>query len=1513
MAQRVRALDWSSTPLGPIEEWPHHLRSAVSICLDSGFPIALYWGPEFTLLYNDAYSPIPGDKNAWALGRPAREVWPEIWDFLGPAFRQVLAAREAIFCKDRLLPMLRHGYLEECYYDFTLSPIRGQDGAIDGIFKAVIETTYRVLGERRMRLLRELARHIAPAKSAEEACALAAETFAAATEDVPFSLLYVVHADGREARRAGITGIARDTPASPPALNLTGTDVGPWPLAAVARTGEPELVDDLPNRFGRLPGGAWPEPAGQAVVLPIAAPGPGGPAGFLVAGVSPRRALDDDYRAFFELAAGHVATAVANARAYQMERQRAEALAELLRLREEVEGAAGREEALRENEARLAEAQEIGGFGSFEVDVTTWVGRASAALCKIHGFETDEPFRDFRAFLARHVHPGDREWADRSRAELLAGGSSGEMEYRYLHPDGRARILHVRRRAVRDGTGRVTKLVGTVQDITERRRAEAELRASEEQYRLALDVADIGTWRHDLSMDVMHLDGRCQAHYGFDHPDVRLADLTARFHPEEIDRLRGQIAAAHDPAGDGGFAAEHRIIRPDGEVRWLAVRARVHFEGDGAARRSVLVVGTNLDITARKRAEEALQESHSLLNAVVEGTPDAVFVKDREGRYLMINSACARFMGRAVGEVIGKDDTCILTPETAREIMGRDRRVMTAGETETFEETVTAAGVTRTYLTTKGVYRDAQGRVIGLIGIARDITERKRAEQERLAHLRFFESMDRVNRALQGTNDLEQMMSNALDAVLWVFECDRAWLVYPCDVGAASWRVPVERTRPEYPGALAPGVEVPTDPEVVRVFRTVRASSGPVRFGPGSEHRLPAEAAEPFSVQSMMAMAIYPKVDKPYMFGLHQCSYPRVWTPEEGRLFQEVGRRLTDALTSLLTFRNRKKAEEALRGSHALLNAVAEGTSDAIFVKDLRGRYLMMNTPGARLLGTTVAEVIGKDDFDLFPDAAREIMDRDRRVMAAGVPQTFEETATVAGATRTYLSTKGVFRDPQGRVIGLIGIARDVTERKQAEEARRQAQAALRESQLRYKEFFDNTSDCIFLLDVTPDGRFKFAGFNPAEEMAVGFKNSEVSGKFVEEVVPEPLARQVTANYRRCVESGRIIDYDEVLDLPIGRRHFQTVLIPLRDAAGRIHRIDGVAREVTERKQAEEALKESERKLAEAQRVAHVGHWDRDVDADRITWSDETYRIFGLRPQERILNLAQLEELIHPEDRPAMARVVEQALRGGPRYDLEYRVVRPDGQVRTLHSQGDVTWDDSGRPLRMFGTVQDITERKKNEEALRASLREKEALLREVHHRVKNNLQLINSLLNLQACRIMNPAIAELFAESRNRVRSMALVHENLYRAGNFTGVAMAPHIQSLCAHLSRAYGVDPRRVELVTRIADVQLDMDRAVPCGLIVNELVSNAMKHAFPNGRTGRLSVELRALPGGRYALEVADDGAGLPGDFDLGRKDSLGLQLVGDLAQQLHGTLAIGRDGGTTFTITFQADCGRGEQP
>ncbi|MFL5807204.1 MAG: ATP-binding protein [Roseiflexaceae bacterium] len=311
MGALMRGLNWSRTPLGPVEDWPQSLRTTVSILLNSRHPMFIFWGPRLAKLYNDGYRPILGAKHPGALGQPGPEVWPEIWDTIGPMVEHVLSQGEATWSDDLMLFMHRNGYLEEVYFTFSYSPVRDETGGVGGMFCACIETTERVLGERRLRTLRDLAARAGEAKTAADACRMAADTLANNTADIPFALLYLIDTGGKIARLVGAVGLAPNTPASPELVDLAaGGSHDCWPMAAVADTGRAQLVDDLLARFGALSVGPWPAPH-SALVLPIAQPGQDWPGGLLVAGISPRRALDDDYRGFFDLVAGQVATAVA--------------------------------------------------------------------------------------------------------------------------------------------------------------------------------------------------------------------------------------------------------------------------------------------------------------------------------------------------------------------------------------------------------------------------------------------------------------------------------------------------------------------------------------------------------------------------------------------------------------------------------------------------------------------------------------------------------------------------------------------------------------------------------------------------------------------------------------------------------------------------------------------------------------------------------------------------------------------------------------------------------------------------------------------------------------------------------------------------------------------------------------------------------------------------------------------------------------------------------------------------
>jgi signal transduction histidine kinase len=328
MGKLVRSMDWSRTPLGPIDTWPQSLRTTVSLCLASNFPISLAWGPKHVQIYNDGYWPICGGKHPQSMGQDFSECWASPWPVIGSAFERALAG-ETSYLEDQRMFLDRNGYLEETFFTFSFSPIRDETGGVGGLFHPVTETTGKMISERRTRALRDLAARTGKAQSNEEVFALAAQTLADYAFDLPFALFYVVDDLANKARLTAHIGLMPETPASPILVDLDLSERRAWPFAEVVRSKQLQQIDDLDTRFSPFVCGPYPESPKIALALPVIPPGCEQPTGIVIAGVSSRLPLTEGYRAFYDLLAAAVTTSVANARAYEEERKRAEALAEI--------------------------------------------------------------------------------------------------------------------------------------------------------------------------------------------------------------------------------------------------------------------------------------------------------------------------------------------------------------------------------------------------------------------------------------------------------------------------------------------------------------------------------------------------------------------------------------------------------------------------------------------------------------------------------------------------------------------------------------------------------------------------------------------------------------------------------------------------------------------------------------------------------------------------------------------------------------------------------------------------------------------------------------------------------------------------------------------------------------------------------------------------------------------------------------------------------------------------------
>ena len=347
--------------------------------------------------------------------------------------------------------------------------------------------------------------------------------------------------------------------------------------------------------------------------------------------------------------------------------------------------------------------------------------------------------------------------------------------------------------------------------------------------------------------------------------------------------------------------------------------------------------------------------------------------------------------------------------------------------------------------------------------------------------------------------------------------------------------------------------------------------------------------------------------------------------------------------------------------------------------------------------------------------------------------------------------------------------------------------------------------------------------------------------------------------------------------------------------------LDLARKELTVRRAAEGALRESEEKYRKLVDYTLVGKY---IHQDRVFMfcNKRFAEIFGYEGPGEIIG-RNIQDFIAPASRDKVAQEIEYRESGEREFShYELQGVKKDGSLIHVEVLGSRI-DYQGKPA-IQGSVLDVTERRKAEDRLQASLREKEILLQEIHHRVKNNMQVISSLLNLQSKHLSDPVAVEMFQECQHRIRTMALVHESLYKSSDLSKIEFGSYLRSLASHLLHFNEVDTRRIRLATALEEVYLDIQSAIPSGLIANELLSNAMKHAFPGKRSGTIELALRPLPEGSYLLSVKDDGIGFPEGIDIRKAESLGLQIVSSLIDQVDGRLEILRENGTEFRIVFQ---------
>ena len=598
----------------------------------------------------------------------------------------------------------------------------------------------------------------------------------------------------------------------------------------------------------------------------------------------------------------------------------------------------------------------------------------------------------------------------------------------------------------------------------------------------------------------------------------------------------------------------------------------------------------------------------------------------------------------------------------------------------------------------------------------------------------------------------------------------------------------------------------------------------------------------------------------------------------------------------------RKKAEKLLKESEEKFRGIFQNANDMISLNlmnenGLPGRFLEVNEVASERLGYTYDELMNMGPRDIVAPEARTDMSENAAILIENGHNTFEIVHLTKTGERIPVEVNNHLIQYKGNKV-CLAISRDITERKNAEKA-------INESEKKYRAIFENVQDIFYQTDING----KIIEISPSVKRYSRYKRKDLIGKQVDIIYDNPEERK---NLLKIIhDKGEVFDYELRLKEKDGRLVYASVNAHfIFDFNNRPIGIEGSIRDINKRKNAEEALKVSQFRLANAMDLAHLASWELDLPSKMLIFNDRFYSMLGTTAEIEGSYMMSIkdyaEKYVHPEDTQFVAEGIKTSINEGESVfgtEVEHRIRRRDGKIRYMVIHLRIIPPTINRRAYVYGSVQDITDRKIVEEKLKESINEKEMLLKEIHHRVKNNLMVISSLLNLQSSYIKDKQALDIFKESQNRAKSMALIHERLYRSTDLRRIDFGDYIQTLSNDLFHTYMQDPSRVKLNMNVENVMVDINTTVPLGLIVNELVTNSMKHAFVNDHKGKINIDFHK-DGDLFILIVGDSGVGFPEDLDFRNTASLGLQLVNNLTGQIDGKIELNRKNGTEFKITFK---------
>ena len=1149
---------------------------------------------------------------------------------------------------------------------------------------------------------------------------------------------------------------------------------------------------------------------------------------------------------------------------------------------------------------------------------------------------------------AELLPPDQAQQLESIKRRVLDTGMS-ERAILQLAPGGEPRWYEAIYEPRYDSAGQIISVLSYTRDITERQQAQ-ELLAY--QANLLANISDV-VYSTDDQLRLVSWNQAAEKVYGWKKEEVlgkNVIEVTgSAFNPEMRARL---ITELHEK---GSVTAEIEHTTRSGKHIIFDSNTMILRDTGGKV---VGYIAVNRDITDRKLAEKALRESEERFRTMANTIPQLAWTAQPDGYIYWYNERWYAYTGTTPEQMEGWGWQSVHDPALLPKVLEQWKASIASGQEFDMEFPLRGAdGLYRQFLTRGFPLKDAKGQVLQWFGTNTDITERKRMEE-------IQEAINSINQIIHSTLDFDEIMQKTVSEAAKAVGSDSAAISLR---KGERWIVSYVHGFPED----VIGAEM-NDEEELHAVLAIKTRKPVVINDVLNDERVNRNHMKKWGIRSVLVVPLITKneVIGVIFFNCHKSifAFDNIHVDFATRL----GSSISLALENSLLFEKLKTelAERKKAGN------------------ELREAY----------------EKIQKQSEEL---------------------QVFNEELQV-----------------------------------QSEELH-EANEALHESEKRFRTLTENSPDVITRFD--RENRHTYA--NPAASEAYGFSQEEIIGKTQGELGMNPELVKFLETYQEIVFTiGKPETIEFQYKSPQGEEHYFSTKIVPEFVNGKMSSVLVISRDIKDLKETEAklkdtldkleelvkertvelekayiSLKESERGLAEAQKMAHLGNWVHNIKTGEIYWSDEVYHIFGFKPQEFGVTYDVFLSYVHTDDRDFVVNAVRQAL-NGEFLDIEHRIVLADGVERIVHEQGEVVCDDENTPV-LRGTVQDITERKKIEKTLELAnaynrslieasidsfvtigpngkitdannstelitgysryeligtdfsdyftepkkareghqhvfqkgsvrnypleiqhkngnitpvlynasvyreeagnvvgvfaaahditeLKKAEEYLakieiarkQEIHHRIKNNLQVISSLLDLQAEKfrdidnIKDSEVLKAFRESQNRVISMALIHEELYKGGGFDSLDFSPYIRKLAENLFETYSLGNLDVSLNMDLEEnLFFDMDTAVPLGIIVNELISNSLKHAFIERDKGEIRIKFdrgeftefktEDCESTSFTLTVSDNGVGIPENFDLEKLDSLGMQLVTSLVDQLDGEFELKRNNGTEFIIRF----------